>query len=179
MYSETWPGFQFGHLRAKTGQILVVGPNRTYAAQGYTGKNGHSPWFTPGTKGYLLYADKNENEPVIDHRAQDKDKGMGVSRKQPPEWFRWIPMRVKAMVLAGDTLFVAGPPDIYDPADPLAAFEGRKGGILWAYSADEGEKLAEYDLEHEPFFDTLIAAGGRLYYCTRDGSLVCYQGNPE
>jgi hypothetical protein len=176
MYSETWPGFQFGHLAAKTGQILVMGPKKTYAAQGYTGKNGHSPWFTPGTKGYLLYADRNENEPVLDYRAQNKDKGMGFSRKEPPEWFQWAPIRIKAMVLAGDTLFIAGPPDLYDPEDPLASFEGRNGGLLWAYSTEKGEKLAEYRLQHEPVFDGMAAADGRLFYSARDGSVVCYQG---
>ena len=36
------------------------------------------------------------------------------------------PERVRAMVLAGETLFAAGPPDLLDPEDPLAAFEGRR-----------------------------------------------------
>ena len=118
MYANTWPGFQFGNLAAKTGQMLVVGPKKTYGVQAYTKKDGHSPWFIPGDKGFLLFADKNDNAPVLDHRARNLDKGIGFTRAKPPEWFAWVPVRVNAMVLAGDTLFIAGPPELYDETNP-------------------------------------------------------------
>ena len=35
-----------------------------------------------------------------------------------------------AMVLAGDRLLFAGPPDVIEEDDPYGAFEGRKGGRL-------------------------------------------------
>ena len=175
MYSETWPGFQFANLAAKAGQMLVVGPKKTYGVQAYTGKDGHSPWFVPGEKGFLLFADRNDNEPVLDHRARNLDKGLGFTRAKGPEWFQYIPVRVNAMVLAGNTLFVAGPPDVLPEDDPHAAYEGREGGLLWAFSADKGEKLAEYKLEQDLIFDSLIAGEGKLFFATRDGSLVCYQ----
>jgi len=80
------------------------------------------------------------------------------------------------MVLAGQTLFVAGPPDIVDPHDPMAAFEGRKGGVLRAYAASDGKRLAECKLDAPPTFDGLIAAGGCLFLSTVDGKVVCLTG---
>ncbi len=83
------------------------------------------------------------------------------------------------MVLAGETLFVAGVPDVVDPADPLASLEGRKGAQLQAYSAADGRKLAEYQLTSPPVFDGLIAAAGRLYWSTTDGKVMCMAGQPQ
>jgi outer membrane protein assembly factor BamB len=84
-----------------------------------------------------------------------------------------VPVRIRGMVLAGQTLFVAGPPDVMDGADPYAAFEGRKGALLWSVATADGGKLAEIRLESEPVFDGLIASGGRLYLATRDGRVLC------
>jgi len=129
--------------------------------------------FFPGKKGYLLFADDNDNEPVLVGKAINKDKGTGFTRARPPKWSVWAPVRVRAMVLADETLFVAGPPDVLDPKDPLGAFEGRKGALLWAVSASDGKKLAEYKLDSPPIFDGMIAAGGRLYISTINGRLIC------
>jgi hypothetical protein len=82
-------------------------------------------------------------------------------------------VRIRAMVLAGKRLFVAGPPDVVDPDDPMAAFEGCKGAVLHARSAADGKVLAERKLDAPPVFDGLIAAGGRLFLCTTNGYVVC------
>ena len=108
------------------------------------------------------------------------------------DWSHEIPLQVRAMVLADRTLFIAGPPDVLDEeqaqqhlGDPetqakldeqVAALEGRKGALLWAVSASDGEKLAEYDLASPPVFDGMIATDGRLYFSTIDGTVVCYAG---
>jgi outer membrane protein assembly factor BamB len=173
MYADRWPGFYLAHRGAKTGQLLVVGPQRTYAVQAFPSRNLQSPLFTPGGKGYLLLADANDNEPVLDYRTVEVTKGWGLTRTKPPAWFDWVPVRIRGMVLAGETLFVAGPPDTVDPADPMAAFEGRRGAVLRALSAADGKLLAERKLEAPPVFDGLIAAAGRLFLCTTDGKVVC------
>ncbi len=199
-YSERWPGYYVANQSPKAGQLLVFDGSTTYGVKCFTRRNRHSPMFFPGTDGYLLFADANDNEPVlvdesgspkpvkwlpdvnpaIGHRldgtAVDKDKGTGFTRTRPPKWSVWVPIRVRAMVLAGDTLFVAGPPDVLDPGDPLAAFEGRRGARLWAVSTTNGRKLAEYQLASPPVFDGLAAAGGRLYLSTQDGRLSCFGG---
>jgi outer membrane protein assembly factor BamB len=173
MYSTSWPGYYLAHRGAKTGQLLVVGPEKTYAVQAYPNRNLQSPLFTPGEKGYLLFADSNDNEPVLSDQTRETTKGWGFTRKNPPEWHRWVPVRIRAMVLAGKRLFVAGPPDVVDPDDPMAAFDGRKGAVLHVHSADDGKRLAEHQLEAPPVFDGLIAVGDRLYVSLTNGRVLC------
>jgi hypothetical protein len=76
--------------------------------------------------------------------------------------------------VAGPRLFVAGPPDVVDPADPLGAFEGRKGGRLYIVDAASGERLAEHDLPSPPVFNGVAVARGRLFLAAEDGSLACF-----
>jgi outer membrane protein assembly factor BamB len=173
MYSETWPGFYIAHRAAKTGQLLSVDEEKTYAVQAYPSRNLQSPLFTPDKHGYLLFADDNDNEPVLPEYTRNVPKGIGFTREKPPVWFRWVPVRIRAMVAANSALFFAGPPDVLDPNDPMASFDGRKGAVLWVVSKDDGEKLAEYKLDCPPVFDGMAAADGRLYLSTLDGKVTC------
>jgi len=84
-----------------------------------------------------------------------------------------FPIRPRAMVAAGKTLFVAGFPDRIDPEDPWATFEGRRGGVLRALSAADGENLAEYRLDGPPVFNGMAAAGGRIFISLANGNVVC------
>ena len=174
MYGDVWPGYYIANIASRTGQLLVVGPKRTYGVQAYPQRVTLSPMFKPGAKGYLLFADYNDNDQVLDDKDWGRDKGMGFSRKYPPVWHAWVPVRIRAMTLADDRLFVAGPPDVVDPDDPMASFEGRKGTVLWVFDAKDGSKLAEYALDVPPVFDGMIAAG-RLLISQTDGRLVCIQ----
>ncbi|MBD3267732.1 PQQ-binding-like beta-propeller repeat protein, partial [bacterium] len=154
----------------------------------------------PSTDGYLLFADDNDNEPVLFDRANepkpiawlpelnpkighslemnavDRDKGIGFTRAKPAKWKTWLPVRIRAMVKTGDTLFIAGPPDKLDPSDPLASFEGRLGSALCAVSAQDGQKQKEYTLASPPVFDGLVAANNKLYLATMDGRVLCFKG---
>ena len=78
------------------------------------------------------------------------------------------------MICADQRLVVAGPPDIVDPQDPLGAFEGRKGGLLYLVDAAAGKKAAELKLPSPPVFNGAAAAQGRLYVAEEDGSLSCF-----
>ena len=145
--------------------------------------------FFPGKEGYLLFADRNTTEPqivgepgaetagrvaaAVAHPAGRQsgpgqpafglDKMIGYTRAEPPLWTKLLPIRVRGMVKTGDVLFVAGPPDVLDAADPYAAFEGRRGRELAAVSPGDGQVLAEHALDASPVFDGLIAVPGRLY----------------
>jgi hypothetical protein len=145
----------------------------TYALQAFPTRNRQSPLFTAGKKGYLLLADDNSTEPVLDDMTRGATKGMGYTRLKPPVWYKWIPVRVRGMVLAGSSLFIAGPPDIVSPADPMATFEGSKGAELWTFSKKDGKKLADVKLDSSPVFDGMAAAYGRLYISMQDGSVIC------
>ncbi|MBN1418999.1 MAG: PQQ-binding-like beta-propeller repeat protein [Planctomycetes bacterium] len=203
MYAKRWPGFQLANQAPKSGQLLVVDEANTYAVKVFYRRNVHSTMFFPGKEGYLLFADRNANEPQIvgedgarkpipwlpqssylrnqkegdrplDSPAFGLDKMIGYTRAEPPLWATWIPVRIRAMVKAGGTIFAAGPPDVLDSADPYAAFEGRKGARLVAVSAADGRLLEERDIGVAPVFDGLIAAAGRLFASLEDGSLACF-----
>jgi len=79
------------------------------------------------------------------------------------------------MVRTGNSLFVAGPPDILKAGDELAAFRGRAGAKLLTVNPDDGKIVNELDLKSPPVFDGLIAAGGHLYICTRSGDVVRFR----
>ena len=132
-----------------------------------------SPLFTPAKNGYLLFADANDNEPVLPDYTRGVPKGIGFTRKKPPVWFEWVPIRIRAMVAANIALLVAGVPDVVERVDPMAAFDGRSGGVLRVVSKTDGKKLAEYKLDSPPVFDGMAAAAGRLYLSTRDGKVTC------
>ncbi len=205
MYSKRWPGFQLANQAPKTGQLLVVDDKKTYAVRVFYRRNVHSPMFFPGKEGYLLFADLNTNEPQIvgeqgagepvkwlpqsdysrargnevrklESEAFGLDKMIGYTRAKPPVWMKWLPLRIRAMVKAGDTIFIAGAPDVFDSKDPYAAFEARKGAQVVAVSAKDGKKLSETPLEYPTVFDGMIAASGRLFASLRDGSVVCLAG---
>jgi outer membrane protein assembly factor BamB len=173
-YWGRWPGFYFANSAPKAGQILVFDESTTYGLHVFTKRLRLSPVFTPGGTGYELFADANRNEPVLAPNSINREKGPGFSRAKPPLWSKQIPLRARAMVLAGEKLFMAGPPDVVPEDDPYAAFEGRRGAQLWVVSAGNGEKLAEYKLESLPAFDGLIASAGRLYLSTADGKVLCF-----
>jgi hypothetical protein len=98
--------------------------------------------------------------------------GGGRKRKsqKDPLWSREVPFMARAMVLAGDSLFVAGPRGDYRKP---GAFEGAEGVVLAAVSTADGTTLAECPLDAVPVWDGMAAAGGRLYVALTDGSVVC------
>ncbi len=107
-------------------------------------------------------------------------------------WTEDLPFFARAMLLADDTLFVAGPADLVDEeqalrqiddpqveselAEQVDALEGKEGAVLWAVSTADGEKRAQCRLDAPPVFDGLAAAGGRLYLSTQNGKVVCLKG---
>ena len=108
--------------------------------------------------------------------------------------FKWKidepPLQVQALVLAGNTLFVAGPPDIIDEEDAFYALDqeavrqklaeqselirGKEGALLWAVSAQNGRKLKEMKLDSLPVWDGMVASGGKLFMATMNGEVACY-----
>lgn len=178
---------------APAGRLLVFNDKTVF---GYGRHWNYYRWTTP-LEFELFAADKQpeivragtERKPV-----KKQGKRTGTSRTLPvtrfiPSWSDNTSVQVTAMVLAENALFAAGPPDVEDEelavnmisdaemqrrlAEQSAAFEGRLGGLLVAVSPKEGKKLASYRLDFAPRFDGLIAANGRLYCSTMDGSVVC------
>jgi outer membrane protein assembly factor BamB len=182
-----WP--QAGKV-APSGRILTVDDTTVY---GFGRKPFYYQWRTPLE--YHLFASPKVPEIV----REPADVQVGAAGKKPrmiphPEycWSRTVPLLVRAMVKAGDTLFIVGPPDVVDEEEAFrrigdpeierelaaqdAALAGRQGALLWAVSADTGKQLAELKLDNLPLFDGLIAANGALYLVTEDGTIICYRG---
>ncbi|MFO7901415.1 MAG: PQQ-binding-like beta-propeller repeat protein [Pirellulaceae bacterium] len=136
-------------------KLLVFDEETACGVKPFPGTARHSrAIFVPGRKGYTLFANDRP--------------------KHAKRWSVKIPVRARAMVLAGETLFLAGPPDLVPEDDPYAAFEGKLGAKLWAVSATDGERLAEYELASPPVFDGVAAARKRLYLSTENGTVLCY-----
>ncbi len=148
-----WSMSGSGHAR-----VLVSDQSHAYCLRMFDSLQGLDPkvYFTPGSKGYLLY-------------AHDMKKG-----KQA--WAYRVPIRGRAMAVTMDQLCLAGPPDVVDSEDPLGAFEGRKGGVLRIVDKADGRTVSEENLVSEPVFNGAAAAGGRLFLSLEDGSVVCFGG---
>ena len=172
---SNWPAFsntkgrlRWGDGRAD-GELLASGPERTVGLSVIGRDRG---WEKEGPRAgmgeYLLFGRKDRAE-----------KGWSVA----------VPLQMRALVLAGATVFVAGRPDpeipeLKDAKDPKRAAEIAAGlpaekllppgGELRAFAAEDGRQLGELQLPAPPAFDGLAAAGGRLYLATQDGRLRCF-----
>jgi hypothetical protein len=136
-------------------KLLVCDDTTTYGVKAYgrrTRSRHERHRFQPG-KGYTLFA--------YNHKEREE------------EWAVKIHERILAMVLARDMLYVAGTRDAVDPDDPWAFLEGRRGGVLCVYSASDGTKQQEIELESPPVFNGMCITQGRLYISTAAGTLVC------
>ena len=143
-------------------------------------KQSHS--FQTGDNGYQLFAGhwkpQLPRKPAAGSKAKANQPAIrvaGKKKKFEPRWKTRVPVRFTAMVLVEQRLFAAGPPDIVDPKDPLGALEGRKGAKLWIVSANDGKKLAEYQLDSPPVFDGMAVIDGRLYLSLKNGKVVCFE----
>jgi outer membrane protein assembly factor BamB len=156
---------------ANHAQMLVFDRSKAYGIEAFQSTARARP-FIAGTKGYHLFAKALKGSKP--EKSPDRKKRIRGRSTRTFLWSTYIPVRGNAMALAGDVLFVAGTPDTVAPGDPLAAFEGRKGGVLYAMSSSDGTKLAQYKLESPPVLDGMAAANGRLYVSGVDGSVICF-----
>ena len=97
-----------------------------------------------------------------------------------------------AMALGGKILFLAGPPDLADESKMLGflpgvddeinrslkaqedAWNSKKGALLWAVSAANGKKLAEYKTEDYPVWDGMVIAQNKIFMALKNGKVVCW-----
>jgi len=193
LYGSTWGsgwcGYYVAGQHAPAGKIICVGDDRVFV---FGRQPQYYKWTTPLE--YRLFASKKiwlaGSKPLAKTTRKSKRGGSTpVGNKENYFWVTNTPVLVRAMTLADRTLFIAGPKDILDedeagqdyggPAlQQATAFAGKSGGVLCAVSADDGETMAQYELDSPPIFDGMIAADGCLFLSTMDGKLVCL-GNGE
>ncbi len=179
-----WCGYFLAGKTAPAGKIIVFDDSKVY---GYGRKPKYYRWTTP-IEHQLFAADKIGRAMKF---AGSAGSVPGFEVKH--NWTKDVPLFARAMVLAGRTLFVAGPPDVVDEdqafkqmddpkakqslADQAAALEGKRGALLRAVSAADGSDLAQYELDSPPIFDGMAAAAERLYISTVSGALLCYKSD--
>jgi len=167
----SWFNRTFWQVRqARTSGLMVLGKDVAYGVEVYDSRS-RETGFSPGAMAYRLRCIPLK----ATTRGTRNKQAVGRRRRQGPKplWEQRVRIRITAMVRTGDTIFVAGSPDVIDPKDPHGAWEGRKGGILAAFAAGDGKRLAEYKMLAPPVWDGMAAAGGRLFISTSDGCVVC------
>jgi outer membrane protein assembly factor BamB len=209
---EGWAEFQLPPKRVPCGRILCIDEKNAY---GY-GRDPELMCNTSVTEYRLYCADKRPARQVGIARLEGKwikgqtpdDKSLAAHTvdwkrlaRQPKEKlsalrYNWIdeepPVMARAMVLANDRLFLAGPRDVADEkqlwgrsndeefqkkmADQASWLSGKHGAVMQVLSKTDGKTLAQHKLDVLPAFDGLIAARGSLYMITEGGSVLCYRG---
>jgi outer membrane protein assembly factor BamB len=177
LLDDTWFNRIFWALNGKPlGQMLVFDGDAAYGIRAYARPGDVNAHFKPGGEGYRLFAHDHRIPPA---KTPDKKTAAKVKRGRQPlvdRWQRMVPVRAQSLLMAAETLFIAGTPDAVDLQDPWAAMDGRTGGLLWALAASDGKRLAEYRLDSPPVYDGLAAVEGRLILATAGGKIVCFAG---
>ncbi len=124
-------------------------------------------------------------------KNNQKENNQGNSLVKP-KWTQDVPIYVRAMVLSGFRLFIAGPPDIIDEEQTFAqlsekdpevqailaeqdsALEGRDGGKMLVVNTASGQVESQLELDSLPTWDGLAGANGSLFLTTQDGQVVCF-----
>ena len=179
------------------GRIMVFDEKRLYAFRAVNYAN----TMHPRVGHYLYAADKDQAAaaapaaPAEPAKKKGKSKAPKAKSKRVTHWQLDSPgVLAHAMAMAGETVFMAGPPDVaveekmfgFLPGadDEInrqlvaqeAAWRGEQGALLWAVSAADGKKAAEYKLDALPVWDGLAAAGGKLLIALKNGKVVCFSG---
>jgi outer membrane protein assembly factor BamB len=189
-FTSHWSGWWKVGNSAPSGRILsydddlVFGFGRSEYVGGNTGQ-----W--RGGEYYQLFSlDRHGTIPAVPPKDPKNRRDKGTPAVLKYHWTQRVPLLVKSLVTTSDTVFVAGPPDVVkteeqtgegaleliNSQEVLDAWNGKKGGMLWAVSREDGSKRAAYQLDSPPVFDGMAAASGSLYLSTADGSVVCYRG---
>jgi outer membrane protein assembly factor BamB len=149
-----------------SGRILTVGKEAIY---GY----GRSK-YPGGNKGQWRTGEYYRFFAVSKTRVKNEN---GRGSRLDYRWQKRMPIQGRAMVPAGSTLLVAGPPDKAegDESKPIGPLALGSTGKLLALNIKDGTKAAEYHLSAAPVFDGMIAASGRLYVVGVDGSIQAFQ----
>ncbi len=194
-YISAAGGWDLATYTAPSGRILSVDGETIYGF-------GRTPFRFRGTpNSYHLFACNKAPELINPNpNRPPRKRGSSVYGRVVPtrlkyHWSKSLPLLARALVVAGDTLFAAGPPAMLDEDEVynvygkpetqeqldehVAAFEGRKGGLIVAASKEDASLLAAYKLDHAPVFDGIAAAGGKLFVATVDGTVVCLGNRGE
>jgi hypothetical protein len=91
-------------------------------------------------------------------------------------WAQEVPVRVEAMSLSGDTVFIAGSPmsknESSTPDFIVRSLNGQEGGILMKLNGKYGVASEICKLPSPPVWDGIAISSDGLFVALRDGKVV-------
>jgi len=192
-FTSHWSNWWKTGNRVPSGRILSYNKAKVYGYGRDKYVSGNTGQWRGGEKYHLFAMDRTASSqsqspaPSKNRQRQRAARRAKAAAALDYHWSRHIPFNVTAMVVAGDQMFIAGPPDLTKtsgptgdnalhlqaPQESLEAWKGKKGALLWSVSTETGDPLDRHKLDSAPVFDGMIAADGKLLISLQDGSLLC------
>ena len=182
LLDDTWFHRQSWKLRDASGQLIVHDAAATYSVVNpYSGlKQQRAAQYKKYKQDGHLHQKFTRYEESFFPVGSTISAKLAGRRREPAgeSWSITEPFQPRAMVLAGQKLFLAGWLDAVaiqmktgralskDNPDPHES-------VLRIYSAKTGKRLAEHKLPSDPVFDGAAAAYGHLFLSLKNGKLIC------
>ena len=168
------PGFYNQRLSVPYGLMLCFDDETVWGV-----RRNHMMRAKPEVEGnYMLYA---QGMPA--RKSRPDFRKVSADNRPQFKWTSSVGLRPRSMLRTKSVLFIGGMPDSVNSRHPseaaVAAFEGRRHGLLKAISPTDGSVLRTIQLEAPPVWDGMAAANGRLFICNRDGQIVCIRGGED
>jgi hypothetical protein len=177
-FNSGWGGWWRVGNKVPSGRLLVMSDSEVFGFGRSFMPSGNAYQWRKGEV-YRFFAAPKEfevPEPEVDQRKRRRQRAVVKDKSVVPcRWSYPADMEARAMALADDMLFVAGP--LGDTRLSLDAFEGKEGIRLRALSTADGSVQGEYKLQSLPVFNGMAVARGKLYLTTKDGQLHCFSGD--
>jgi hypothetical protein len=159
------PGRRNPTIAVPTGVTMVYSDDALWAVQRKGDANGRYHLLKRANRPF-----SPDEKPLPDFRR--------IPKGQMPKnlWQTDLPVRPRAMLKAGGNLYLGCMPVTIPADDPHAAYEGRRGGMLWVVSAADGTKVSERKLDAPVVWDGMAAANGGLFLSKSDGTVECWRG---
>ncbi|NQT37644.1 MAG: PQQ-like beta-propeller repeat protein, partial [Planctomycetes bacterium] len=182
LLDNTWFHRQTWKANGATGQLVVFDDNAAYSVGNPYTRLKHqrsSQYKKYKQDGHLHQKFTRYEESFFPIGSMISAKSSAGRRESAgASWSITEPFQPRAMVLAGDNLFLAGWLDALaiqlktgralsqDNPDPHES-------VLRVYSAKTGKRLAEHRLQSDPVFDGAAAAYNHLFLSLKNGKLIC------
>jgi hypothetical protein len=184
-----WGGWSRAGQQVPAGRLLVTDGTRAF---GFGRNQYHNPGAHVGIDAAGVWGPIGEGlgrwtfyrlfaRTLSQETAKQARRGQLSDASDAPEWTRNTAVLTQAMVLANQTLMLAGPVAPVDsvPQTPAEidtwaeALQSQRGGRLMMVDTADGSTLNEMDLPSPPIFDGMAVAQDRVYLATRAGEIVC------
>ncbi|MEE8452563.1 MAG: PQQ-binding-like beta-propeller repeat protein, partial [Thermoguttaceae bacterium] len=182
LLDDTWFHRQSWKVQNTTGQLIVFDDNASYSVTNPYSRlkfQRKAQYQKYKQDGHLHQKFTRYEESFFPIGSTISAKSSDARRESPgSSWSINEPFQPRAMVLAGDNLFLAGWLDALaiqlktgralsdDNPDPHES-------VLRVYSAKSGDRLAEHQLESDPVFDGAATAYSHLFISLKNGKLLC------